>query len=625
MAPGLFLWTLRGVETELGPVLLGMDLSHEKKRHPLGEPLHGLANFAHLVEATSVGIVFGALLGVALADWLRRAERAWTWAILGVPGVALAVISASAGIVTGPAAAAIIGLSLGGTGGCMVFGAWRRIEERRAGADREAAARERIGVLDAFRRRIRQRPALRTKIRAEGIPMGQTRRGEHVVVRRGTAQSGSHVLIPGASGAGKTTSLAALLCEYVCESRFGAVVLEAKSDATLLAVAQAAAAATGARFLIVSPEGPCVYDPLAHGSVDELCERLIAVEDWGSADALFYRQAAMPFLRLVVRALHCARTPITLRRVADLCEADGLDSLAATLPDRELCAEISALTAGMRADERRAVHGLRARLQNLKGSDYARRWVDPERGGGPRVDLRRSIERREVVYFRFDTDRTGNVGKAIAQMALLDLGAAASAGMGQGRGTFVAIDEFGALEASALDRLFARGRAAGFSVAVGTQTLEDLRAAGSAVRERVGGSIESLVCHRIGTQDDAEWLAKLIGTVPSWETTVRTDRLGFPTDQGTRTRGHRFEVHPSELQRLRRGEAQVVALDRADGRRARRVSIAPPWHRLPQLARTDGGETQRQRARQGSKGEPDEQRHPHRAADQGPGAEGLGG
>ena len=108
-------------------------------------------------------------------------------------------------------------------------------------------------------------------------------------------------------------------------------------------------------------------------------------------------------------------------------------------------------------------------------------------------DLREAIARREVVYFRFDTDRTGNVGRAIAQMVLLDLGAAASATMGEGVGTFVAIDEFGALEAPALDRLYARGRAAGFSVAVGTQTLADLRAAGPAVRERIGATVSGLI------------------------------------------------------------------------------------------------------------------------------------
>lgn len=197
------------------------------------------------------------------------------------------------------------------------------------------------------------------------------------------------------------------------------------------------------------------------------------------------------------------------------------------------------------------------------------------------MDLREAIAGREVVYFRFDTDRTGNVGRAIAQMVLLDLGAAASARMGTGVGTFVAIDEFGALEAPALERLYARGRAAGFSVAVGTQTLADLRAAGPAVRERIGATVSAVVCHRIGGQDDAEWVAQLIGAVPAWQSTVRTNRLGWSTDEGTRTRGYRFEVNPAELQRLGAGEAVVASLDRTSPRRSARVRVVPPWERLP--------------------------------------------
>ena len=169
-------------------------------------------------------------------------------------------------------------------------------------------------------------------------------------------------------------------------------------------------------------------------------------------------------------------------------------------------------------------------------------------------------------------------------MVLLDLGAAASALMGEGVGTFVAIDEFGALEAPALERLYARGRAAGFSVAVGTQTLADLRAAGPAVRERIGATVSAIVCHRIGEQADAEWVAQLIGAVPAWQTTIRTDGLGRPTAEGTRTRGYRFEVNPSELQRLGPGEVYVARLDETGTTRARRARVVPPWQRLSELA-----------------------------------------
>jgi len=170
-------------------------------------------------------------------------------------------------------------------------------------------------------------------------------------------------------------------------------------------------------------------------------------------------------------------------------------------------------------------------------------------------------------------------------MALLDLGAAASAAMGEGTGTFVCVDEFGALEASALERLFARGRAAGFSVALGTQTLADLTAAGPAVRERIGATVSAVICHRIGEQADAEWIAQLIGTVPSWQTTIRTEGHSRHTKEGTRTRGYRFDVNPSELQRLGPGEAYVARLDRDDARRARHVHVVPPWRRLPEVLR----------------------------------------
>jgi hypothetical protein len=156
--------------------------------------------------------------------------------------------------------------------------------------------------------------------------------------------------------------------------------------------------------------------------------------------------------------------------------------------------------------------------------------------------------------------------------------------MDRGVGTFVCVDEFGALEASALERLFARGRAAGFSVALGTQTLADLSAAGPAVRERVGATVSAVICHRIGEQADAEWIAQLIGTVPAWETTIRTDGPSRHTREGTRTRGHSFDVNPSELQRLAPGEVYVGRLDSVAVHRSHRVRVVPPWRRLPPSA-----------------------------------------
>lgn len=546
------------------------------------QALPHLDRLAPLFVAALLALIVGLAPGLLAAQALHRANLAWTWSLLSVPAALLAgliVLALPLG-----ATASIAGTTL--LTGIAIAAIARsvdvRLEERRAGGDREAAAAMRRGVLDALRRARVERPRRLAATLADGLPVGRTERGELATIARGSASSGRHVLIAGATGAGKTTSLAALLVDYVVRSGFGAVVLEAKNDATLQRSAAAAAERAGARFHLLSPSGPAGYDPLASGSVDERSERLIAVESWGSEDAAFYRQAASPFLRLVLRTLDRSPEPATLASVARRCDGDELENLAAAVGERELVAEVTASVGALRSDQQRAIAGLRARLQNLASSDFASAWLEPSRAGVRCFDLPGVIARREVAYLRFDTDRTGNVGRAIAQMALLDLGAAASKMMGEGVGTFVAIDEFGALEAPALDRLFARGRAAGFSVGLGTQTLADLRAAGPAVRERVGATISAIVCHRIGEQADAEWVAELIGAVPTWQTTVRTDGLGRPTDEGTRTRGYRFEVNPSQLQRLRPGEAWVARLDES-ARRARRARVVPPWQRLAQL------------------------------------------
>jgi hypothetical protein len=522
----------------------------------------------------------GLALGSLAAFLLRRRGLAWSWGLGSLlPFAALPATFALAPHAAPPVAA----LLLGAAAASILPGLHAHLEDLRIGGDREIAARARRRPTDPLRRLLAERPSGRTRLLGAATPIGRTAAGELVAIPRGDARSGRHVLVPGATGAGKTTTLAALLVDHVARAGHGAVVIEAKNDDALLDSARAAAGVRGAGFRRFSPEGPAIYDPLAHGTVDERSERLIAVEDWGSADADFYRQAASPFLRAAIRTLDAGAAPATLAAVAAACSPDGLVNAAVEAGDPALLEEARQLVTTIQPDQVRAVAGLHARLANLASSDLARAWLDPTRGAAW-FALRTSIAAGEVVYLRLDTDRTGNVGRSLAQIALLDLGAAASALMGRGVGTFVCVDEFGALEASALERLFARGRAAGFSVALGTQTLADLAAAGPAVRERVGATVSAVICHRIGEQADGEWIARLIGTVPTWETTIRTEAPFRHTKEGTRTRGHRFAVNPSEMQRLGPGEAYVARLERADERRVRRVRVVPPWRRLPEGA-----------------------------------------
>jgi hypothetical protein len=327
---------------------------------------------------------------------------------------------------------------------------------------------------------------------------------------------------------------------------------------------------------MVSPEGPTVWDALASGGVDETVANLLACEEWSEP---FYKAEATRFLRWVVRAIEGCETPLTLAQVLELCDPDRLAAHAAQHGDPALSEEISRLVDALTQQERRDVAGLRSRLAVLAESEFGRSWLDPASEAGPVLDLAEAIRRRAVVYFRLDAERLGVVAEKVGAAVAIELGAIASGLQGAPIPTFVGIDELGALDSDHSSTLFARARAAGFSVAVATHTLADLRAAGDAFEPQVKATIDGAVVLRVGP-DDADELARLAGQVGDWHTTERTSGLlGGGEVMGTRTRGYRMRIHPSVLQNLGRGEAAVIRLDRSDKSRAQIARVVPSWKR----------------------------------------------
>ncbi len=140
-----------------------------------------------------------------------------------------------------------------------------------------------------------------------------------------------------------------------------------------------------------------------------------------------------------------------------------------------------------------------------------------------------------------DADRYPAASKLLGAALVIDLvGLTAELQGGQLRG-LLAIDEFAALAAEQISRLFARARSAGLSVLLGTQSLADLRGArpedaSDTLTEQVLTNIEFAVVHREADPDSAERLARMAGTEPTWTT---TRQIGGKLDGGfERRRGH---------------------------------------------------------------------------------------
>jgi len=127
--------------------------------------------------------------------------------------------------------------------------------------------------------------------------------------------------------------------------------------------------------------------------------------------------------------------------------------------------------------------------------------------------------------------------------------------------TVVMIDEFSAVAAEQVARLFGRARSAGISLILGTQELADLSAGEGKLKEQTLGNVATVIAHRQNVPESAELIAQMAGTTPRWIATEQTEQrlLGAGhSGRGSRRRGYEFEIHPTRIKQLRTGEAVVI-------------------------------------------------------------------
>lgn len=109
-----------------------------------------------------------------------------------------------------------------------------------------------------------------------GMLVGHDR--QHQAVRVPVAARVTHTLVLGATGAGKTVTQAWMLGRAI-DAGHAVVCVDPKGDGPLLCELHAAAQRNGRRFALWTPEGPCSYNPFAHGSDSELADKALAGED----------------------------------------------------------------------------------------------------------------------------------------------------------------------------------------------------------------------------------------------------------------------------------------------------------------------------------------------------------
>ena len=372
--------------------------------------------------------------------------------------------------------------------------------------------------------------------RAVAIPLG--------------CESGSHTLILGATGSGKTVT-ETLIVRRAIEQGLGAVIVDPKGDALLREHARAAAQRAGRAFLEWTPSGPSTYNPYGHGSAGEIADKALAGERYTEPH---YLRQAQRYLAHAVRALEAVGERATPAGLVELMDPRRLEVLARRVPDEVHARVLFDYLDTLDARQRGGLSGTRDRLAILAESELGR-WLAP-RDGAPALDLLDAVRARSVSYFCLEADRLPLLSSMLAAAIVGDLLTVAASCQSAPVATLVAIDEFSAIAPDGVARLFGRARAAGFSLLLATQELADLRSAGPELLEQVLGNVETVVTHRQSVPDSADLVARIAGTRPAWSYTEQLTHA-VPTGRSSRSRSREFAIHPDVIRTLGRGCAAV--------------------------------------------------------------------
>jgi hypothetical protein len=503
----------------------------------VGELLHWLAS-------TTLHVALGILLGWGVARLMRARQLSWTWAAAAL-GVWLIVrpLLGSLGLTLG--VAALAAASRGRR--------WRR-EDIEAGGDLAQVVRSFQGPLDAVRamwikgalRRMLSRGA--SWFKDDEVLIGQdVLDGGLVRIPLGGAAGGTHTLVLGAAGAGKTVTMTGVAVHGV-EHGMGAVFLDPKGDPSMLEEARDVAEREGRLFVHWTPEGSVVFNPYAHGSETEIADKLLAGERWSEPH---YLRQAQRYIGHVVRVLRQAGVVVSLQSVVHCLDLYEFEALVRSLPEQQV-GQVTAYLKSLDAAQQAGLSGVRDRLAVMAESDVGQ-WLDPQTPGAFSFDLLEMVKQRAVVYFSLESDRRPLLAQMLGAAIVGDLQSVQSRLQGKRIPTLVVIDEFAALAAERVAGLFARARGAGMCLLLGTQEFADLRVAGrELLLEQVMGSLTSLISHRQMVPASATLIADVAGTQGAWTSTVHSD------GRRMRTRGREYTVHPDEIKSLKRGHAVVI-------------------------------------------------------------------
>ncbi|MEW6727711.1 MAG: type IV secretion system DNA-binding domain-containing protein, partial [Bacillota bacterium] len=397
-----------------------------------------------------------------------------------------------------------------------------------AGLRAWAGRGRRRGLLDtrlpgiATRRELPQKPTwtekrslakvARREHPADGVLVG-IERGTNKPVALTDREMNHHCFLVGTTGAGKTTTILNFIQSAV-QRCLPLVLVDGKGDPGLAERVRALAEAAGRPFKLFSMSGPSAhYNPLAHGGITELKDKLLYLSQWSEPH---YEALAGRYLQLVFRVFSLTDTRPDLLTVGRHLDPDALASLVRQIPEANERETVFDTLDGFKTGE---IRGLAARVAAMTESEIGHLF----RATGDVIDLEEMIRRNGVVVFSLDSLSFPEYSRLLGRLIVTDLKSVAARAYRRERKTiYTVFDEFNVFASPAVVDLIGKARGAGFHTLIATQSPSDIEsAAGAAVVDQIVGNCNTYIIQRQNSPAGAERMAAVIGTRPHEEVTYQ--------------------------------------------------------------------------------------------------------
>jgi len=426
-----------------------------------------------------------------------------------------------------------------------------RLDKRRWRAIREHAQ---------FAFPTRNAKALRTDTSSEH-PLDRIRIGRDLETNTALdlelpADLAAHVFLPGASGSGKTNTIArladgALACGY------GLAMIDCKAGG-LGNTARKLASRYDLPFYLVNPDDPSSlgYNP-CNGDAPSVANKVVGTFTFAPG-AEIYKNIAMESVAVAVRGLQATEQPVTLDSLYDAFGPRGLAMIAQRITtDDRLRARLLALEP--RNGDRLGIAG-RTGLQRRLGALLEGKFGNLFRTE-PALDWDNVGSEQSVAYVALSALASSEDVDLMGRVIVQDLKQLCARRLQQLADGFkpqpliVVLDEFAALdEPEQLLDLLRQAREALASIVISTQHMPETFALQAAC---LGAGL--LIVHRVATED-AQIIAAQFGTRPANDLTHQMDYANGFSEKGSVRRIDRYNVHPNEFRELTPGQVALKSV-----------------------------------------------------------------